>query len=411
MQRPSKSVEVTRTKTLVKFGFLCTLLQINQASFGVEPGALQIGNFDVTPTLSMDLQDNDNIFRRLDDEQDSLILITAPRIDASLQDGVNRYNFHAEIIDGSYRATSEDDFTDWSIGGEAHMELDSRNIFDLNLRHFSTHENRGTGLSQYRELPLKPHFVDQQEAGLRYQFGNENSNGRLVFDTSFLGYEYTSSTAFTDEFSYDRVNLGGTFYLNVLARTELLFQVLHTTVDYSDDPSRGNPLGFNSRDSDETYAYVGVAWEATGTTTGTIKIGVGEKDFASNSRVDIDEPSYEASLSWAPLSYSILNFNAERSFDESFGLGDAREMTEFGVTWDHNWSTRFATHVGASYQDFDYVGIDLSDTFEVYSAGISYAFARWLDLRMEFVSDTRDTNENLFGYEQNMLVLGFDASL
>lgn len=378
--------------------------------FAVEPNPVRFGNFDLVPLLSLDVLNNDNIFRAENNEVDSFITVLSPQLNAIAIDGLNLYNVEVQGFKGVYSDSSDDDFTDWRVGANAHIELSSRNIVDFVIGFYDNHEERGDGRSQFLEVPSSPDEFEEFNYGLSYQYGSDNSRGRLVFDVNGYNKEYQNNQTFTDIFSYDSLNLGATFFLNVLPRTDILFEVGASSFDYDDNtnPLIGLPGSFSS---DEIGGYVGVAWEASANTTGTVKVGRAKKDFDDDFRTDANNPVYEAGIEWTPLTYTIFNFDVTRSFEEGYGFGDAREQTQFSVAWEHSWSNRVNSQLSFSQVNIDYIGADLEDDVSLFSAGVSYAFARWLDFRLEVYSDTRDSSRGVFDHNQHVISIGFDASL
>lgn len=381
--------------------------------FAVEPAIVQLGNFNVIPTLGLDILHDDNIFRDNTDETSSFLGVMTPTVNLGLIDGLNSYNFQAQIIDGSFTDSSDDDFTDWQLSAIAHLEITSRNIVDITLSHFAAHEFRGTGVSQYSNRPDEPDQFDEQQAEIVYQYGARTAN-RLVFNLNLYDREYTNNREFNEGFSYDRLGYGATFFLNVLPRTDILFELRQSDVNYAGDTSAtGNVFNPNNDDSTETYGYIGVSWEATAQTTGEIRIGQGRKDFQAGNLEDQDQslPSYEAGITWSPRTYSEVEFSASQTFGASFGGGDAIENRTIELNWRHDWSNRLSSEFRASNSNYDYIGSNLVDEFQTISAGLSYGLARWIDVRMELLYDNRDSSESLFGYDRSVITLGFVASL
>jgi hypothetical protein len=164
-------------------------------------------------------------------------------------------------------------------------------------------------------------------------------------------------------------------------------------------------------DSEERYGFVGIEWEATASTTGSIRIGTGEKDFEDPDRVDLDDPSYELGLTWSPLTYSTFTFNASRLFDETTGQGDSIDRTSYFGAWNHAWTDRLSSVVSASLSSEEYAGSLRDDDLTYISVGMTYSVARWFDVRLEVALDERESGVASFNYERTVFAIGFDASL
>lgn len=399
-----------KLKPTAYFTALVSMFISNSAVFAVEPVSIKAGAFELTPTLGMSISDTDNLFLTNTDEISSRLFVINPRINAYTESGPNTFDFNAEVINGEYSATSEDDYTDFYLSGDAGLEINRLNSVNLYASFFDTHERRGTGFSQGSNLPDVPDEFDATEYGLSYQFGSGESQGRLVVDAGRYDKEYTNNRTMTTFRDREDTLLGATFYWRVMPRTDLLIQYNTKGIDYVTDPAMV-VNGADTLDSDENYLYVGAAWEASAATTGTIKFGYGEKEFDDPDRMDVDGASWEVGIEWQPLTYSTFNIGARRGFGEASGVGNALETKSLSLSWQHEWLERLSSVVSANFNDDDYLGTVRSDDHSEFSAGLIYNFDRWLDIDLTFTSDSRDSNFSLFEYDQNVIKLGIEASL
>jgi len=401
---------VVRRKALHMAVLLGVSLGLNSLVQAVEPNSIQVGAIDLIPTLKLDVSQDDNIFRTPEDEVESVITILAPKLQAVIQSNTNLFSLEAEALKGEYEATSEDDFDDWRVAANAHIEITRRNILDFSYSFDDTHEVRGTGFSEGANIPDKPDEYEQTRFDFRYQFGTNESIGRLVFNTGYSDKEYTNNLDVTVFRDREDDRLGATFYINLSPRTAILLEYRQTKIDYVTDlPFLAG--GLDTLDSEETYAFVGIEWEATAQISGSIRVGRGEKDFVDVDRFAIDEPIYEVGLQWTPLSYSTIDFSASSLFDEANGTGNAIERDTLSLRWQHDWSDRFSTIVTASRMDEVYGGSLREDELNNFSVGIKYAFARWLDFHMEVIKDDRESTQSALVYDRPVFSLGFEMSL
>jgi hypothetical protein len=379
-------------------------------AYAVEPTALQWGPIDIVPTLGFDVMQDDNIYRTDLIEVESLITIISPRLQAIYENGGNRFNLDLEAFKGDYEETSADDYEDYRVAGDAHIEVTNRNFFDLSFVSDNTHETRGTGFSEGGNLPLKPDEYDLKQFDVSYQLGTNESVGRVVLTAGQSAKEYNNNLERTVFREVDIDNFGATFFYNLSPRTALLLEVRHSEADYTTDPETVIG-GLDTLDSEEDYVFLGIEWEATSQVSGNVRIGTGEKEFDDKDRKTIDDPSYEMGLTWSPRTYSVIDFAASQLFAEANGFGDAVERDRISVNWKHDWSDRLSTIVNVSRQDEDYGGTDREYTYDFYSVGVEYAFARWMDVKFEVIQDNRDTDIVSFDYDRPVIALGFVMSL
>lgn len=394
-------------KRCLVVGILC---YSNASLLAVEPEPIQVGAVDLIPTLKVDASRTDNMFLANTNEVSSRLYIISPRLEALIEDGNNVFSLAGEINEADFSATDEDDYTDWRLDANAHLQMDVRNSFDFNAGLFSTREMRGTGFSQGGFLPTAPDEYEDTVLGASYQYGTNDSFGRLVLGVDSYDKSYDNNRLTTRFRDREDDSWVGTFYLNISPRTDILFEYSAKDVDYKTDPTVAAGVG-DSLDSDESYAYVGMSWEATAKTTGTVKIGRGDKEFSDSDRVDADGTAWELALQWEPLTYSIFNISTTRGFGEATGVGNALETENYSLNWQHTWSDFISTSLNVYSSDDEYLGSTRVDDIDIMSFRLDYSAQRWLDFYVSVSRDERQSNFSTFEYEQNVVALGFEVSL
>lgn len=399
----------TRRKPLYQAILLGATLSCSSLALAIEPAEFKLGAIDLIPTMKIDAGEDGNILRADTDEIESIVTVIAPRLQAILETGANIFSLDLEAFEGDFQETSEDDYSDFRASASAHLELNSRNIVDLSLSEFATHEPRGTGFSEGTDIPIANEF-DDSRWDASYQFGNKETFGRLVFNIGEKEVDYTNNLVVNQFRSREDEKSGAALYFNLSPRTALLAEYRHRDIDYAVDvPPQDDFL--DSLDSEEDYFFVGIEWEATAAIAGSVRIGTGEKEFDDKDRVALDEPSYELGLTWQPLSYTTFSLDASRLFDEASGAGNAIERELISLNWQHDWSDRLSTIVNVSTTDEAYGGTLRTDETDYYSIGMKYAFARWLDFHMEYFHDDKDSSEFALSYDRPVFNMGIEISL
>lgn len=395
------------TKLVVATG---AILFFNISALATEPAPVKVGVFDLIPTLDIDFSDTDNMFKSASNEVDTRLLLLNPRLQAIVDDGSSSFSLLAEAIDGDFSATSEDDYTDWRVAADTHLQVSTRNAFELNAGLFSTREMRGTGFSQGGLLPSDPDSYEETTAGISYLYGDSESFFSFDLTAGIYDKTYDNNRLQTRFRDREDDQLSATAYFNVSPRTNILFEYRSTDVDYTTDPTAilGAP---DSLDSEETYAFIGVTWEATAKTTGSIKVGQGDKEFSDGDRADADGAVWEAAILWEPLSYSIVTLNAESGFGEAVGQGNALETENYNLSWTHAWSNSLSHSLSLYTSDDDYIGSQRTDEFDVLSLRVDYQVRRWFDVNVSIAREERDSSFSLFNYKENVIALGFSVSL
>lgn len=379
-------------------------------ALAVEPQTIEAGVFDLIPTVQSSYKHTDNMFRSDSNEVSSNLFIVSPRIEAVTGNGNSTLRLVGQVDEGNWSATAEDDYTDWLLGASGQLNFSENQSLDLYASRFRTREERGTGFSQGGLLPATPDRYEETKYGGAFTLGTRESFGRVVLGLDWYDKDYKNNHLTTQFREREDFTFNGTLFLNMSSRTALLFEYRNRDVDYTTDPLAviGAP---DSLDSTEEYFFVGVEWQATGKTTGSFRIGSGDKEFDDRDRKDSDLTAWEAGIRWEPLPYSVVNLTLANRFDEATGVGDALERRNYGVNWQHSWNDQLKSTLVYDYADDEYSGSQRDDTIEGLSLRLDYSVQRWLDVFVSVGRDKRDSNFGNFNYDQNVAAVGVSASL
>lgn len=376
----------------------------------IEPGNIKAGPVYIAPTVDVAGRYVDNLFRSHEDEKETWITEIAPRVQAWLQDGNNTYALAYKLVDTNYASSHADDYTDHQVNLDIHHEFNAKNVMNLMGEYYDGHEERGTGLSQgsISQLIDEPVEYERTRAGGDYTYGNRNSRGRIELAANIVSYEYQNFRDFTQYRDYEADTYGGTFFWKVGNRTDALFEVRAINTEY-DKTDPANLAG--SLDSDEMNYMVGMAWDATAKTTGSVRVGMFDREFDSRARGDDDGFHWEVDLTWKPRTYSNINLLTRRRSQETNGLGNYIDTKEFELAWDHKWSLRAKTHLGILLAEDDYSGADRTDDRYELEAIYRHEMQRWFDLGIGYRYEDRDSDIRSLDYNQNLFFIEANLSL
>lgn len=342
--------------------------------------------------------------------QSSNLLVISPRLEAVIEDGGTGLVLGAQVDDGNWSATSVDDYTDWRFNADATLQINSRNLITLGAGIFNTRERRGTGFSQGGFAASVPDEYEETDFGGSYQLGAQGSGGRLVLGMDAYDKSYDNNRTTTRFREREDTNWNAGFFWAVSPRTDVFIEYQASDVDYVNDPTAVIGAA-DSLDSDEKYTYVGASWEATASTTGSVKIGNGKKEFSDIDRLDASATSWELNIDWTPLTYSTVNLSAYQGYDEATGVGNALETSRYGLNWMHNWSNALSSSIGLNASDDKYIGSSRTDDVKNLNLQLNYAFERWLDFYVSYTYSDKESNFTVFSYEENVFAIGLSASL
>ncbi len=391
--------------TIVALGFYTP-----QATLALEPANLVLGPVFFTPTLDLETFYTDNLWLTDIQEKDTWATVVTPRLQAWMQNGPNEYSLNFEAKDSTYFDSGDDDYTDYTTTADIHQEFNARNTLNLFGEYYDGHEQRGTGFIEgdLSFVTDKPVEYELTTFGGDYTYGSQEARGRVTLAAKSAEYDYQNYREFTRFRDRTSDTLAGTFYWKVAPRTDALIETRYINNDY-DQRAPGNPDG--SYTSDQMDYLVGVEWQATGKTSGHVKLGMYDRDYDSAARKDEDGFLWEVGVLYQPRTYSSFELNTRRYYQETSGPGNAINTEAATLAWRYDWNQRSSTGLilGANVENYE--GSDRKDDNYNVEARYNYALRRWMDLGAGYRYEDRNSDLNSFSYTENVFFLEAELSL
>ena len=380
-------------------------------SAATEPASVALGGFNLVPVLGFEQRYDDNYLSSKEgDEVSTWVSVITPAVQATLDTGKSVYTLGLGLDAGFYTEDSADNYVDVDTYGSADWQLHRIHALGIRAGWKDEHEDRGSGFSQGGGTDLEePDLYEELSYGANYTLGTTESAGRIVLDYDYLEKVFTNHREQTEGRDREDDALKGTFYWGVAPRTDILLEAAYTDINYLNDPVI---LGL---DSEELAYKVGITWEATAKTTGIIKVGRTEKEFASALREDFDGTSWEVQMDWSPLTYSTVSLNTGRQPQETNGTGNFIDEETYGIRWAHEWSSFVDSSISWNKSEEDYVGIidavGRDDETDTYDFRLNYDMRRWLSFGVAYTYTDKDSSNEDFAFEKNQYSLFVDMSL
>ena len=387
-----------------KFGVAVILICVVLSSNGkTEEPSSKTENFSLEPELGVELRYDDNIFQSATGVTSSLISIVSPGLFVSAQPSKHRFEFQYDGDFARYSDSSPDNYDDHYLEAGAYLALGQRSKFDIVGSYDDAHDDRGTGLTEGFDptiniLPEPDEYHFSRFLG-RFSFGSGASKGWIVLEAGYSDLEYTNHRDRTRFFDRGENYGDATFYYRVMPKTSLLLDARLTEIDYQHDRALQPSL-----DSKERRYLFGVTWDTTVKTTGTVKVGYVQKKFDASALGEFSDPSWEVDVRWSPRTYSHFDFRTARYPSETNAGGNFIDNTSYSAAWEHAWSNRIKSRLGARYLEQDYRGSALNRKQELtkYSFSLSYEMRRWLKWQAGVEVNSRNSNINLFEFDGNV---------
>ena len=368
-------------------------------------GAITLKLMDVLitayPSVTADMQHNDNIYSTPNNKTGDRILVLTPALRLETKQAGNTFSLRMSSAIGEYQNNKSDNYTNTSLGGLANLNLGTRLRARLEAEYLDGVDPRGSTNNSLSTTP--DHYRQTRGQGI-FSYGAQGARGHLDLELGQVRREYLNNRATT--VASDRVvdNLGATFYWRVGPKTTLLFQGKHSKVDYV--------LSTSTLGSIENAFLAGATWEASAKTSGTFRFGVTKKDFDDSARGSSTGISWTGQVRWSPRTYSHVDLSLNRAPAEtSGGVGNFIDRTSTGARWTHAWSTTFTTEALASYLTDAYQGAARTDNTQDYGLRATYKMRRWLSFGGNYAHTIRSSDDSNFDYKRNVFMLFLNATL
>lgn len=372
--------------------------------FAFEPASIPVGNLSLTPTIDIKTGHTDNLTSVETGEVSTLYTLIRPSLVLSGQKGGFNASITYSLEKGNYFDSSADNYLDHNLLGAGSMIFNSRNRLDLNAGFIQGHEARGSEDGGSRVSRTVPSEFDQKTLSGTYSYGGEEAKGRIELTAGLEEKKFTNNRTganSTVNKDYDKNNLGAAFFYRIRPKTRLFVEVQQEQYDYLT----------SNKDNTTTKLLTGVTWEATGKTTGRIKVGHTNKEFDQAGLEDTSGGTWEASVIWLPKSYSQVTFTSSQNFDESTTSDDFIDRKSYGVNWRHSWNDKWATRAGFNVLDKNYNTSNRKDDINTINLGLDFAAKRWLNFSLDYNYTDQDSNEVGSSYKTNDVSLTVKVAL
>jgi len=387
---------------LLSFSILLSLHVNSTFSQGLEPAALYVGPFDITPTVAVSVENNDNVFlERRGNESSATVTTLAPQISAVAGDEVVLYEVAYRLENGRYSGVDNTDYVDHELDATVSWRPDIRHLIELGVNEYRGHDERSvdsvSGLST-NELDK----TKEQELSANYTFGSEGARGRLTIGFKTNSLRYTTNQATTNVLESDADTASARLSVGLGASSRAVVDITNVRNTF--------PANNTNNRQDRIYA-VGVEWAPSDLMKGAIRIGRAKNDLL-NAVGDTSSSVGQVSIEWSPLEYSVFTLAANKSTDNTENnIGSFVKRDRVDLGWDYQISGQLTAITSIARQKDVFANANRQDTTDISQVQLNYAFRRWITVGLGFAVEQRTSSNTLLDYDNNKVVLSVDASL
>ncbi|MBI5885674.1 MAG: outer membrane beta-barrel protein [Deltaproteobacteria bacterium] len=199
-------------------------------------------------------------------------------------------------------------------------------------------------------------------------------------------------------------------YLRFLPKTSGFIEYDHKYIDYNANNSNLNSM--------EDSGSLGLKWEATETSTGTVKAGFVQKNFSNTANKDFKTWTASADVNHEFTDFSGFSLGAYRMVNETTLTGNRYIVSTGGnLELRHKFFTKFTGIVTAAIANDRFsdtqsgVGPVRKDTTVSGGAGLKYAMRDWLNAGLDYTHKDKNSNNNASDYEENIYGVNINFEL
>ena len=367
------------------------------------PAQWKAGGVFVTPTVEVQTGHTNNVtYAPLSSAIASDFVSVRPTLKVEALKGGDKYEASYAGTYDRYNSSSADNTNNHDVRVLGQNYLTSRLDASWGLRYQDAYEARNLAVFAVAPLPSRYTSTDAQ---VRIGYGAEGALGRVEGYAGIKDKVYQNNRTLTAGYDLQAQNVGGTFYFKAGPKTSLTFDLSHTKNDYK--------LSTSTLDNNDDRLSVGAVWEALAATTGSIKLGYQTKRATTpNVVADFKGFSYEADVTWRPISYSEINFSANRTAaDPVISAPGFTINTGLGLGWNHAWRSYLQSRITVSQVRSEYLNSARVDSTNGYTASLMYDATRWLGLGIEYSHQKRDSTIGVYSFNVDRVMLKAAASL
>ncbi|GAB6069247.1 hypothetical protein JCM30760_03440 [Thiomicrorhabdus hydrogeniphila] len=370
------------------------LATISSAAFAIDPASLDFEGIEVTPTLEVSGTYDDN-YQATSEEKSSWITSITPAVNVAIYGRNAVYNINYALNHQLYEASGSQNLTNHHLNATADYQFDIRNALTVEAGYNKTESATST------YTPGELNSFSTKNLGASYTYGAPTATGNLELGANYEQYRSENGVNLDQE--RNSTSASATFLYKITDKTKLTAEVRGTQFDYIESTSL--------LDSTNLGYFVGARWEATAKTEGHIKIGKENKDFDSSSLKDTDLNSWEVSVDWAPLTYSVITLTSNQKIDEGSYDSSYTNTTNNEIKWVHDWGRGYSSNVNYTNTNRDYVTTNREDTINAYGIGLTYEAKRWMDIAFDYQASHQDSTDTNYDFNRNIFQLTLNISL
>jgi hypothetical protein len=348
----------------------------------------------------------DNFLYQTRKEQNTTFYKLSSNVAFASKSKQSAFDFDAKLDSYLFDEFKDDDHTDFSLNPEYQYKFSHNQRFYLSGHWLNSYTYRGTSLSLGEAESLIKGDKRQDIGGrLGFEYGNEDSQGRLNFEVSYSEGEFTTRRDVTNGLDNETLNVKSSFDYLLSGKTYLAFDVGYQMNDYA------NATALNR---DSTTGLVGIKWQTTVISELSLLLGYQDLQFENSPLADDNAFKWRFDYTWRPSNFSTLHIASNRKFDETNRLNNSYRLAEiYQIDISHAFTDNISTFVAISFNNEDLItqGSRSKENYIHSSLEVKYRRSERFNFYLRYDYKSLDANYADIDYLYNNISLGVQVQL
>ena len=341
-----------------------------------EPLGLRWGAFDVSPSLDVDLNSNDNIFYDAVNEQSDTYFTLRPQVQIASDWGRHQLTGLLRATTTSYSKFDSENTSSWEAAVAGRLDVHGNSNIFGGVNYSKNYEPRNDPSTaqisvepiQYDALVTNVGFVAE---GNRLRFTGAITNTDLDYKD---GVDANGNPVVQDSRDYSRMEYRARADYAFSPDTALYAVYVGNNRDYDQNTSDRNSNGYD--------AAIGASFDLTNLIRGEAQIGYQKQEYDNPLFADVDGVSFLANVQYFPTQLITVSLDTSRNIQETPYVGaSGYTSTASSIGVDYELLRTLVLSASYGFTTDDYNGLDRKDGRTEFLLGGRYLVNRHIVIR------------------------------
>jgi len=385
-----------------KRSFMILLLSAFLPASAWADGNIHVGPIEIHPYVSVRETWSDNIYSNATLEKSDHYTTTTPGLRLFLPFRMHEAGAEYNATVNQYNTYNKENTTDNNTSGYLNFKFGSLIGLKVQDVYAKGHEPRGFSSTGF----IEKFITNNAFASVTYGLA----------DLSKIQIDHTKTTwEFQDSIFRDRTEDSSSVYVfyRFLPKTSVFLEYDRKNVNFDQ-----TDVLHNLDDSTVTSTFVGLTWEMTSQSKGTVKAGRLAKDFSDAGVKDFSGSAYSIDVQHQFSEYTSLQLVGQRAVNETNLLGSRYVISsELFGEYRHRLTHKVGGLVRGSYGKALYsdaitpATIARMDRVALKGAGLKYFMREWLEFSLDYNVKSRVSNFSVNDFDEKTYMVSVSMSL